>query len=69
MHHGQVVALSGNTGRTAGAHIHYEFRIDNRPVDPMRVKLPMTQQLSGEDRDIFLAQVRDYQSQLNAITS
>lgn len=69
VHNGQVVALSGNTGRTAGAHIHYEFRINNRPVDPMHVKLPMTQQLSGQERDVFLAQVRDYQSQLNTTTS
>ncbi|MDI3340801.1 MAG: peptidoglycan DD-metalloendopeptidase family protein [Sphaerobacter sp.] len=31
---GQVIGLSGNTGRSTGAHVHYEIRVNNRPVDP-----------------------------------
>lgn len=62
---GNVIAYSGNTGRTTGAHIHYEFRVDNRPVDPMRVNLPMAKQLMGEARESFLAQIAEYQLQLN----
>ena len=31
---GQVVGLEGATGNTTGPHLHFELRIDQRPVDP-----------------------------------
>lgn len=32
---GQVVAFSGNTGKSTGPHLHLVVRIDGQPVDPV----------------------------------
>lgn len=31
----QVIALSGNSGRSTGPHLHYIVRIGGKPIDPM----------------------------------
>lgn len=46
---GQRIALSGNSGRTTSAHLHYELHVDGQPVDPMRVELPRGDTLTGAE--------------------
>jgi len=37
---GSLVGYGGATGLATGPHLHYEMRIDNRPVNPLSVKIP-----------------------------
>jgi murein DD-endopeptidase MepM/ murein hydrolase activator NlpD len=60
---GQVLARVGETGIATGPHVHYEVRINNRPVDPNTVKAKKGKPVSADKLEAFktLVQIRtDY---------
>lgn len=62
---GERIALSGNTGGSTGPHLHYEFHINGRPVNPMTVKLPGSNSgMGNKERQAFLNRVKSVQAKL-----
>ena len=56
---GDVIGYVGMTGWSTGPHLHYEFRIDNNPRDPLSVDIPNVQPLVGTELQRFRAVAGD----------
>jgi murein DD-endopeptidase MepM/ murein hydrolase activator NlpD len=67
--HKQVIGFVGMTGLATAPHLHYELRINGRPVDVRTARLPDAPPIPGALRTQFLAMAAERSTLLERIPS
>ncbi|NYT36135.1 M23 family metallopeptidase [Allopusillimonas soli] len=64
---GDIIGYVGATGWATGPHLHYEFRIDGKQVDPLSVDLPVARTLDPHQMQAFETMVARYRDHIDLV--
>lgn len=62
---GQIIGYIGTTGLSTGPHLHYEFLVKGRHVDPLSRNLPMADPIANTEKTRFMQMSRPLLARLD----